>query len=405
MTFSNKLIELLVAIGNDIKNIYTQLTNLVNGKVYYKPIEKIDITQITRSITINYSPELIRVYRNGLLLRGDGDDYIATDGQTIEFTFDLSVGDELDIERISADNADPDSLQLALDNKADKAEVIKANTNEAIAGINNTKVMTPLRVKEAVDAIIRTGKIVYTGNTPPVDPIDNMLWYNTDEGYLAVFLNNGTTSQWVTILGGAGSSTTAWADITDKPASFPPAGHNQDWSTIENTPATYPPSTHEHNDLLEADFSDFTDKTIDGTETLVFSTRLKATVQTVLNWILAKANTWTGIQKFRTVIFESEYANGNSGTAKAINWSLSQKQSLVLNGNCTITQSFPGIGNYQLLLKQDATGNRSVTWSGVNFYIGDANQSAVNTAANSYSIASIYYDGTNIFLGVSKVNA
>ena len=285
------------------------------------------------------------------------------------------------------------------------SQTTKADKTEAESLTDNTKLMTPLRVKEAVDAIIRTGKIVHTGNTPPVDPIDNMLWYNTDEGYLAVFLNNGTTSQWVTILGGGGSSTTAWADITDKPASFPPAGHNQDWSTIENTPATYPPSTHGHSDLLEANFSGFTDKTINGTETLVFSTRLKATVQTVLNWILAKANTWTGIQKFRTVIFESEYANGNSGTAKAINWSLSQKQSLVLNGNCTITQSFPGIGNYQLLLKQDATGNRSVTWSGVSLYIGGIAQSVVNTAANSYSIASIYYDGTNIFLGVSKVNA
>ncbi len=285
------------------------------------------------------------------------------------------------------------------------SQTTKADKTEAEGLTDNTKVMTPLRVKEAVDAIIRTGKIVHTGNTPPVDPIDNMLWYNTDEGYLIVFLNNGTTSQWVTILGGGGSSTTAWADITNKPTSFPPAGHNQDWSTIENTPATYPPSTHTHSNLLEADFTGFTDKTINGTETLVFSTRLKATVQTVLNWILAKANTWTGIQKFRTVIFESEYANGNSGTAKAINWSLSQKQSLVLNRNCTITQSFPGIGNYQLLIRQDATGNRTVTWSGVSLYIGGASQAAVNTAANSYSIASIYYDGTNIFLGVSKVNA
>ncbi len=285
------------------------------------------------------------------------------------------------------------------------SQTTKADKTEAEGLTDNTKVMTPLRVKEAVDAIIRTGKIVHTGNTPPVDPIDNMLWYDADEGYLAIFLNNGTTSQWVTILGGGGSSTTAWADITNKPTSFPPAGHNQDWSTIENTPATYPPSTHTHSNLLEADFTDFTDKTINGTETLVFSTRLKATVQTVLNWILAKANTWTGIQKFRTVIFESEYANGNSGTAKAINWSLSQKQSLVLNRNCTITQSFPGIGNYQLLIRQDATGNRTVTWSGVSLYIGGASQAAVNTAANSYSIASIYYDGTNIFLGVSKVNA
>lgn len=313
---------------------------------------------------------------------------------------------------------------IGADIKSLVSQTTKADKTEAEGLTDNTKLMTPLRVKEAVDAIIRTGKIVHTGNTPPVDPIDNMLWYDADEGYLAIFLNNGTTSQWVTILGGAGSSNTAWADITDKPTaftpsphdhtwssiqnkptSFPPDGHNHDWSTIENKPVTYPPSTHEHSDLLEADFSDFTDKTIDGTETLVFSTKLKATVQTVLNWILAKANTWTGIQKFRTVIFESQYANGNSGTSEAINWSLSQKQSLVLTGNCTITQKFPGVGNYQLLIRQDATGNRTVTWSGVSLYIGGASQAAINTAANSYSIASIYYDGTNIFLGVSKVNA
>ena len=127
------------------------------------------------------------------------------------------------------------------------SQTTKADKTEAEGLTDNTKLMTPLRVKEAVDAIIRTGKIVHTGNTPPVDPIDNMLWYDTNEGYLAVFLNNGITSQWVTILGGAGSSTTAWADITDKPASFPPDIHQHDWSSIQNKPSGYVPISHSHS--------------------------------------------------------------------------------------------------------------------------------------------------------------
>ena len=127
------------------------------------------------------------------------------------------------------------------------SQTTKANKTEAEGLTDNTKLMTPLRVKEAVDAIIRTGKIVHTGNTPPVDPIDNMLWYDTDEDYLAIFLNNGTTSQWVTILGGAGSSTTAWADITDKPTSFPPDIHQHDWSSIQNKPSGYVPISHSHS--------------------------------------------------------------------------------------------------------------------------------------------------------------
>jgi hypothetical protein len=38
--------------------------------------------------------------------------------------------------------------------------------------------------------------------------------------------------------------THAWSGITDKPLLFPPSAHNQDWSTIDNKPATFPPSAH-----------------------------------------------------------------------------------------------------------------------------------------------------------------
>lgn len=41
-------------------------------------------------------------------------------------------------------------------------------------------------------------------------------------------------------------TTVGWADIADKPTSYPPSAHRQDWNTIDNPPATYPPSAHQH---------------------------------------------------------------------------------------------------------------------------------------------------------------
>ena len=54
---------------------------------------------------------------------------------------------------------------------------------------------------------------------------------------------------------------------------------------------------------LNTDFASLTTRTIDGTETLAFSGGLKATVQAVLNWMLGRANTWTGTQTFNKAVF------------------------------------------------------------------------------------------------------
>jgi plastocyanin len=37
-----------------------------------------------------------------------------------------------------------------------------------------------------------------------------------------------------------------WADITDAPTSLPPAAHTHDWSELNGVPATFPPSSHSH---------------------------------------------------------------------------------------------------------------------------------------------------------------
>jgi hypothetical protein len=93
------------------------------------------------------------------------------------------------------------------------------------------------------------------------------------------------------------------------------------------------------------------------------------------------------------IYFPSEFDNGNSGTAKTIDWAEGQKQKITLTDNVTLTFSDPGgPAHYHLKLIQDATGNRAVTWpAGSKFFGGTA--PAISTAAASVSLVSIYYDG------------
>ena len=37
-----------------------------------------------------------------------------------------------------------------------------------------------------------------------------------------------------------------WTDITDPPATYPPAAHTHPWADVTGKPATYPPSAHTH---------------------------------------------------------------------------------------------------------------------------------------------------------------
>lgn len=67
-----------------------------------------------------------------------------------------------------------------------------------------------------------------------------------------------------------------WADVTDKPSVFAPAAHTHAYADITGRPTTFPPSTHTHS------YNDLTDKpslagrlvllgTINLTETLLIS--------------------------------------------------------------------------------------------------------------------------------------
>lgn len=98
-----------------------------------------------------------------------------------------------------------------------------------------------------------------------------------------------------------------------------------------------------------------------------------------------------------TIVFTSEFDNGNSGTADTIDWGAGNKQKSTLTGNVTYTFTAPGgVGNFLLKIVQDATGSRTVTWpASVKWPGGTA--PTLSTAANAIDIVTFYYDGTSYY--------
>lgn len=94
-----------------------------------------------------------------------------------------------------------------------------------------------------------------------------------------------------------------------------------------------------------------------------------------------------------------EHDAGNSGTSLTIDWNNSNNQLVTLTGGCTFTFSNPVAGAwYQLRLKQDATGSRTVTWPANVKWAGGIAVTLTTTAARTDMVA-FYYNGTN-YLGM-----
>jgi hypothetical protein len=93
--------------------------------------------------------------------------------------------------------------------------------------------------------------------------------------------------------------------------------------------------------------------------------------------------------------FAVEYANGNSGANKTIDWGKSNKQSLVMTAACALTFTAPGQkGN--LLLKCTTVNNYALTFPAeVKWPAGT--KPTQSTGAADVDIYSFYYDGTNYY--------
>lgn len=93
----------------------------------------------------------------------------------------------------------------------------------------------------------------------------------------------------------------------------------------------------------------------------------------------------------------TEFDNGNSGTSDTINWTVSNKQRSTLTGNVTFTFTAPGGPcNLVLVLIQDGTGSRLVTWPASVKWAGGV-APTLTTTAGRVDIVSFYYNGTNYY--------
>jgi hypothetical protein len=90
---------------------------------------------------------------------------------------------------------------------------------------------------------------------------------------------------------------------------------------------------------------------------------------------------------------ETLYA-ANTSTAITVSLANGTVQQLTLTGNATITMPAQGAGkSFIIMLKQDATGSRSVTWSTVTW--PSATTPTITGTASKQDIYSFFSDGTN----------
>ena len=101
--------------------------------------------------------------------------------------------------------------------------------------------------------------------------------------------------------------------------------------------------------------------------------------------------------------YTEEVNTANTSTAYTISLADGSFQVLTLTGNATITMPTATAGrSFILLLKQDATGSRTVTWSTVKWPAGTA--PTITATASKQDILSFVADGTNWYGAVGGQN-
>ena len=109
-----------------------------------------------------------------------------------------------------------------------------------------------------------------------------------------------------------------------------------------------------------------------------------------------------------TKIVESVVAIGNTGTAASINLNAGTVFTATLNGNATLTITNPGtVSSFTLVLTNDATPGRSVTFAGGSFkYPGGAASVSRTTTAAGVDVWVFFTTdgGTNWFGNIAMKN-
>lgn len=98
---------------------------------------------------------------------------------------------------------------------------------------------------------------------------------------------------------------------------------------------------------------------------------------------------------------ESVVAIGNTGASKSIDLTSGTVQTATLTDNCTFTMPTRVAGkSFILLLRQDATGGRTATFTGVKF--NQLGTPVITSTANKMDILTFVADSTNWYGSISQ---
>jgi len=123
-------------------------------------------------------------------------------------------------------------------NITDFQEAVEDRIGAALlAGTNVTVSYDDATGRTTINSTASGGASISVSDTPPGSPTANMLWWESDTGALYLYYNDGTSSQWVGVIGPAGPAGATGATG--------PAG-TTDYNALINKPSTFPPSTHSH---------------------------------------------------------------------------------------------------------------------------------------------------------------
>jgi hypothetical protein len=99
------------------------------------------------------------------------------------------------------------------------------------------------------------------------------------------------------------------------------------------------------------------------------------------------------------------YDAGNSGAALTLNWNNGNEQLVTLTGNVTFTLSNPKDGGrYVIVLLQDGTGGRTVTWPAAVKWPAGSTPTITATASRYDLVTLIYLSGAGIYLASINQN-
>ena len=120
------------------------------------------------------------------------------------------------------------------------------------------------------------------------------------------------------------------------------------------------------------------------------------------NIVFSASPTFTGKASFAAT--SGTHTNDTDGTTVTFDMNVSNYHRVTLGGNRTLAVSNTTAGQaFTILLKQDTTGSRTVTWfSGILWPGGTV--PTLTTTANKTDVFTFYFDGTNYFGGTVGSN-